>query len=179
MPAPFKPDDPFAPESRKVGGVLHNGVYVKNALASQLLCRSSASPKPGAVALQEMNCNIHWNFAGRFFRIIAIVCAETLILGTLAAGATLSAGAPLATTQPAWWLDGNTAALNGMVTPGSSSTIVWFEWGNEDSYEQRTDPVLLDGSDRVIAIQARIFGLASGIIYHSRIVASNLAGITL
>src|SRR4051812_48574847 len=114
--------------------------------------------------------NIHCTFLGIFFRIIAIICAEIFISRAVAAGPTFSDGAPFAATQPAWWLDGSTAALNGMVTPGSSSTAVWFEWGTDGSYQYRTDPILLDASDRTVAVPATISGLTNGIIYQNRVV---------
>src|SRR5882672_5221979 len=126
-----------------------------------------------------MNMDIRSGSVRFFFRIITLLCVVGFPLQRSAAETVFSDNSPFATTQPSWWLDGNTAALNGMVTPRSSSTTVWFEWGTNDPYEHRTDPVILNPTESVVAIRAPISGLTNGIVYHSRLVASNLAGIAL
>jgi len=69
------------------------------------------------------------------------------------------------------------ATLEAQVKPGFGATVVRFEYGTTTSYGSQTYPTESIGSDDTDhPASASVSALASGITYHFRVVATNLAG---
>jgi hypothetical protein len=82
---------------------------------------------------------------------------------------------PTLTTQPASGISSNAATLNASVNPSSSPTYGWFEWGTTTAYGNLT-PTQFVGSAGTVNSSQLLSGLASGMTYHFRAVATNGGG---
>jgi hypothetical protein len=83
---------------------------------------------------------------------------------------------PDVTTTLASSITASSATINGTVNPHYGQTKTYFEYGLTTNYGAFTPTNTLAAADSVSPISASINGLASGITYHFRIVATNSAG---
>ncbi|HTV40340.1 MAG TPA: LamG-like jellyroll fold domain-containing protein [Candidatus Sulfotelmatobacter sp.] len=83
-------------------------------------------------------------------------------------------GRPGATTLTPIGVTPGSAILRGSVTGNAANTLAWLEWGTNVNYGSTVGLTNVGNSSAVIA--ANVSGLASGQIYHYRIVASNTLG---
>jgi uncharacterized delta-60 repeat protein len=84
---------------------------------------------------------------------------------------------PLVVTQPAGPVAAGSATLNGMAVSKGQPTAAWFEWGPDARYGYSTSPTNINNGANVVRVSAPIDGLATGSVYHYRLVASNAFGI--
>jgi uncharacterized repeat protein (TIGR01451 family) len=83
---------------------------------------------------------------------------------------------PSVQTLPPSNLTGTRATLNALVNPHGLETAAWFEWGETLDYGNVTPAVSL-GSGAVILPHAFVLnGLAPGVTYHYRVLATNQVG---
>jgi alpha-tubulin suppressor-like RCC1 family protein len=85
---------------------------------------------------------------------------------------------PLAFTQATTPVHATGATLHGMVTPNTWPTVAWFEYGHTTDYGQTTTPVAVGDGSGVTHTAAEISGLAPGEVYHCRVTATNLMGVS-
>jgi plastocyanin len=85
-------------------------------------------------------------------------------------------GPPSATTDVASAVSETAATLQGTVNPDGQATEYHFEWGTSTSYGRLTStlPAGVDHLDH--AESSTLTGLASGTVYHFRVVANNASG---
>ena len=112
------------------------------------------------------------------FRTVAInSCGITY--GSDTTFTTLSpTGPPVATTNPATFIAGFSAMLNGSLDPHGLATTVHFQYGTTTNYGLTTAPQSHTGN-AYVNVGANISSLSASTIYHFRIVASNSAGTRL
>ncbi|HOX57256.1 MAG TPA: FG-GAP-like repeat-containing protein [Candidatus Paceibacterota bacterium] len=72
----------------------------------------------------------------------------------------------------------NTATLNGVVNPGGNNATAWFEWGTTTNYGNFTAPQALGSGLNPTNFSQFLAGLAGGVAYHFRAVASNSFGLS-
>jgi hypothetical protein len=120
---------------------------------------------------QMYSPNWQTTLRGAFLAIVFIVIngvATTSLLGQ----------SPLRViTQPANAIRATSAMLKGMVLPGSSPAIAWFEWGTSAQYGNVAGLTNMASGNRVIALRHALNGLSPDYVYHCRPVASNTAGV--
>lgn len=87
-------------------------------------------------------------------------------------------GRPYAVTQPATWGGMSNVVLNGMGVPNGLPAIAWFEWGPRGSFDHVSPPQSVGSGSSVLHLSVPIGTVASGIVYQSRLVVSNIAAIT-
>jgi len=85
----------------------------------------------------------------------------------------LPGAAPYAFTEPATFVTGTSARINGMATPNGAATTVWFEWGPSRFYGFSTPPVSVGAGVSVVFVTNDISGLVANQLYHCRLVVSN------
>ncbi len=83
---------------------------------------------------------------------------------------------PEAITFPASSLTSTGAVLNGLVRGNGVNTQFWFEWGPSVDYSNRTPLSLLFNTVPSTLTNALLTGLLPDVLYHYRIVATNLNG---
>ncbi len=83
---------------------------------------------------------------------------------------------PQAVTEAPKNITATAAGLRAIITPNSTGTYAWFEWGTNNIYGAKTSPTLLSSGTTAIQFNATITGLMAGGAYHCRIVASNALG---
>jgi hypothetical protein len=86
-------------------------------------------------------------------------------------------GPPVVTTNPATFVAGFSATLNGSVDSHALTTSVHFQYGTTTSYGLTTAPQSRSGN-AYLNISANISSLSANTVYHFRIVATNSAGTT-
>jgi hypothetical protein len=69
-------------------------------------------------------------------------------------------------------LNGPTATLNGIVTPGGLDASMWFEWGTTTNYGNVTTTQAVSAVTRTAGFSQTLAGLAAG-VYQFRAVGSN------
>jgi plastocyanin len=84
-------------------------------------------------------------------------------------------GPPIVTTNPATFIAGFSATLNGSLNPHGLATTFHFQYGTTTSYGLTTAPQTQTGNT-VRNVSANINGLMASHTYHFRIVASNVDG---
>lgn len=67
------------------------------------------------------------------------------------------------------------ATLNGIVSP-SSNTYAWFQYGITTNYGSTTPATSIPGTGGIIDFSNAISGLTPAVLYHYRIVATNMFG---
>jgi len=82
-----------------------------------------------------------------------------------------------ATTLPASGLLNSNATLNGSVQPGGLPTTVWFEWRTNLVYNHAPAPIAAGSGWEELSVSNTLSGLTPGLLYHYRLVASNLLGV--
>ena len=84
--------------------------------------------------------------------------------------------APTLTTGIARHVEGVTATLSGQVTPGSSATTVYFQFGRSRAYGHRTPGISLPAGKQARPVTAALAGLTPHAGYHFRLVGGLHAG---
>jgi hypothetical protein len=109
------------------------------------------------------------------FRLVAASDAGT----TRGADQTFSTvGAPSVSTAPASSISSSGARLNGAVNPQGRQTNWHFEYGTTTGYGSSTPSRSAGSGTSTTNVSASISGLAAGVTYHFRIVATNGSGTT-
>ena len=83
---------------------------------------------------------------------------------------------PLATTLAASSVTGTSATINGSVNPNGLATTYYFDYGTSASYGSTTSVTSAGSGSSAIAVSANLTGLAGGVTYHFRVVATNSDG---
>jgi plastocyanin len=88
-------------------------------------------------------------------------------------------GEPTATTELAGSVTETSATLKGMVNPNGEATEYFFEYGTSTSYGHNIPepPKSLQAGNISQSVSETVTGLASGTLYHFRLVAKNTSGI--
>ena len=112
------------------------------------------------------------------FRIVATNSAGTTFGGDRTFTTLSPTGLPVVTTNPATFIAGFSAMLNGLLDPHGLTTSVHFQYGTTTNYGLTTAPQGHTGNT-YLNVGANISSLSASTIYHFRIVASNSAGTSL
>ncbi len=112
-----------------------------------------------------------------YVRVTAL--AAVLSVGGVIAGAAVAASAPGVATGSAYPVLRTQAVLHGYVNPRGASTTYHFEWGTTNAYGQTGGQASAGNGITPIAVKAPVAGLIPGMIYHYRLVASNVSGTSL
>jgi pimeloyl-ACP methyl ester carboxylesterase len=107
------------------------------------------------------------------FRFVASNSGGTT-LGSDATFTTRGQPVPTVQTLPASLVTTTSATLNGSINPNGANTTAYFQYGTTASYGSVT--VLGNFGTNSQTIGTSVTGLAAGITYHFRIVASNSGG---
>ncbi len=91
---------------------------------------------------------------------------------------TTPAAVPMLTTQPATEIQGTSATLGGILTPGGVDTHDWFEYGYTASYGSKTPPEDAGDGNEVVGAARPVTGLEPNTTYHYRFLAENTYGVT-
>lgn len=83
---------------------------------------------------------------------------------------------PTVATLTATAVTPGSAMLNGSFNPNSSDTTATFEWGTTTAYGQFTPPMPAGAGTSGVNLSAALAGLAPGVTYHYRAVATNAYG---
>jgi Vibrio cholerae sialidase, lectin insertion/FG-GAP-like repeat len=86
---------------------------------------------------------------------------------------------PLAFTLQATDVLPNSATLNASINPNSLATSYYFEYGSTTSYGSFTVTNSLPAGNSAVLVNDAISGLNAGVTYHYRVVASNVAGVSM
>jgi phosphodiesterase/alkaline phosphatase D-like protein len=105
------------------------------------------------------------------------------LVATNASGSTLGGDRSFSTslppgvrTGPAQDVGSTTATLTGSTDPGGRATTWWFEYGTSSRYGSRTSSRSAGSSAGSRSVSAGVSGLATGTVYHYRLVAKSDAG---
>lgn len=81
---------------------------------------------------------------------------------------------PGVATGPASDVNARGATLTGAINPAGAATTWWFQWGGTTAYDQQTQVQTLPAGAGAQSVTASLQGeLASGTIFHYRLVASH------
>ncbi|MEI9863485.1 MAG: hypothetical protein WDN00_02810 [Limisphaerales bacterium] len=83
---------------------------------------------------------------------------------------------PQVVTEAPKSITATTAGLRAIITPNSTNTYAWFEWGTNTTYKLKTSAALLNSGTTATQFNATISALTAGGAYHYRVVASNALG---
>jgi hypothetical protein len=126
---------------------------------------------PGATEAMLTLVNVHLSDSGSRFAVVA-----SNSFGSATSPVALLTVLPaLVTTQPATGIAADAVTLNGLFTSGANATTVWFEWGTDIQYQNRTSAADFAGASS-LNFSNVITGLAVSTIYHYRAMASNILG---
>jgi hypothetical protein len=92
------------------------------------------------------------------------------------AGAADLPRAPTTFTGGADPLTTSTATLKGSVNPGGQTTSYYFQYGQSIAYEAQTPPQSIPAGTQTVHVSVPVSGLASGSVYHFRLIADNASG---
>jgi hypothetical protein len=107
------------------------------------------------------------------FRLVATSDAGT----SRGADQTLvSSASPTVTTKAASSVKDSSATLNASVNPNGQATTAFFEYGPSTSYGSKTAAKSVGSGRSPTNVSIPVTGLAPGVVYHVRIVASNAVG---
>ncbi|HWE58074.1 MAG TPA: hypothetical protein VG228_00130 [Solirubrobacteraceae bacterium] len=114
-------------------------------------------------------------------RRILILCGLAVLAPAtwlLAGGSALASSAPVATTSGATAITSTGATVNGTVNPTGQATTYAFQWGLTGSYgnEAPLPPASAGAGTADVPVSVDLGGLASGTVYHFRVIASNAGG---
>ena len=106
---------------------------------------------------------------------LAVLAPATLLL----AGSALGAGAAVATTNVATAVTSTGATVNGTVNPNGQATTYAFQWGLTTNYgnEAPLPPASAGSGSADVPVSLALGGLASGTVYHFRVIASSAGGV--
>jgi hypothetical protein len=91
---------------------------------------------------------------------------------------TAFASPPSATTLLASFVFGESATLNGQVSPNGATTLAWFDWGTTTNYGNVTPAQAAGNGLYGVAVSKTITTIPFGSNCHYRVVASNNVGVT-
>jgi phosphodiesterase/alkaline phosphatase D-like protein len=103
-----------------------------------------------------------------------VVAAAALL--ALVAAVPANAEAPAATTGTATSVGARSAIVDGLVDPGGESTSWYVEYGTATAYGTRTGARSAGNGTSAVDVSQQLTGLATGVTYHYRLVATNAAG---
>lgn len=108
---------------------------------------------------------------------VALLAPATLLL---AGSSAFGAGSATATTSAATAITSTGATVNGTVNPNGDATTYAFQWGLTTSYgNQAPLPAASAGSGSApVPVSVALGGLASGTVYHYRVIATDAGGVT-
>jgi len=86
---------------------------------------------------------------------------------------------PTVNTTGASGITATSATLNGTVNPDGADTAAYFQYGTSTNYGSFSSTNSLVATNGVLNVSQLLSGLASGTVYHYRLVAANSAGTTL
>lgn len=112
-------------------------------------------------------------------RRILILCGLAVLApAVLLAGSALGAGSAVATTNAATAITSTGATLNGTVNPSGQATTYAFQWGLTTNYgnEAPLPPASAGSGSADVPVSLDLGGLASGTVYHFRVIASTASG---
>lgn len=117
-------------------------------------------------------------------RRLLILCGLAVLAPAtffLAGGIALGAGAASATTGAATAVTSTGATLNATVNPNGEATTYTFQWGPTTSYGNEAPlPAASAGSGTAdVPVSVDLGGLASGTVYHFRVMASSAGGVAV
>jgi phosphodiesterase/alkaline phosphatase D-like protein len=116
----------------------------------------------------------------RRYTALALAMIATLTgVVVLAAGPTLAAGVPTATTGDASAVTDTQASLAGTVNPQGELTSYAFQYGTTTAYGQQTTLSSAGSGTGDVAVRADLVGLTPGTTYHYRVIATNASGTTV
>ena len=107
-------------------------------------------------------------------RRLPVVVAAALVALAVAAPAT--AGVPATTTGPASSIGARSAVVSGSVNPGGESTTWLIEYGTTTGYGARSASQSAGNGTSAVDVSQQLTGLATGVTYHYRVVATNADG---
>ena len=107
-------------------------------------------------------------------RRLPVVVAAALV--ALAVAAAASADVPAATTGPASSIGARSAIVGGSVNPGGESTTWLIEYGTTTAYGARSASRSAGNGTSAVDVSQQLSGLATGVTYHYRVVATNEDG---
>ena len=81
--------------------------------------------------------------------------------------------APVTTTSPAVGVSRYAATLVGIINPANQTTSYYFEYGLTSSYGFQSTSKTIPAGSTPVAVSTLLPGLAPGIVYHYRLVASH------
>lgn len=90
-----------------------------------------------------------------------------------------TAAAPLVSGSSVSNLTRTSALLNASVTPNDATTLAWFQYGTTTNYGSVSSVATIGTNANPVAINRSINNLLAGTLYYYRIVATNVAGITV
>jgi len=99
-------------------------------------------------------------------------------LAALVAALPASAGAPAATTGPATSIGARSAIVSGTVHPGGKSTTWVIEYGTTSALGSRSETRSAGNGTSAVDVSLQLNGLATGVTYQYRVVATNEDGTT-
>lgn len=108
---------------------------------------------------------------------LAVLLAATFLLAN---GTAFGSGAATATTNTATAITSTGATVNGTVDPNGQPTTYAFQWGLTTSYgnEAPLAPASAGSGSANVPVSLDLGGLASGTVYHYRLIASDAGGVT-
>lgn len=132
---------------------------------------SNNVPVPGATNASFTLTNVSFSESGSYSVLV------TNNNGSVLCNALLTVLPAVASTQPASGISPTGAELNGLVTPGSDATVVWFEWGSDTNYGNIAGQTVVPGNSASTNISTTLSGLIPDDTYHYRLDASNDLGV--
>jgi hypothetical protein len=95
-------------------------------------------------------------------------------------GTAFGSGAATATTDAATAITSTGATVNGTVNPNGQATTYAFQWGLTSSYgnEAPLAPASAGSGSANVHVSLDLGGLASGTVYHYRVIATDAGGVT-
>ncbi len=94
--------------------------------------------------------------------------------------AVLKSPRPISTVAAVTGVTASAATLNGIVNPNGTSTTARFEYGLTVEYGRNAEVALIPpGGDENQSISVNLTGLTAGTVYHYRLTAANVNGVTV
>jgi hypothetical protein len=88
----------------------------------------------------------------------------------------VASAAPTVTTKAASSVKDTTATLNASVNPNGVATTVYFDYGTSTSYGTKSAVKSIGSGRAAVNVAIGVSGLATGTVYHFRVVAANSVG---
>lgn len=114
-----------------------------------------------------------------FSRPLGIVALLAVIFSTFLGAGVLRAqyyASPVVQTRSATQLFGNSATLNGTINPNNYEATYWFEYGTDNSLNNRTGSRTVSSASYDVSVSIPVSGLYQNQTYSFRLVAQNTRG---